>query len=189
MKARHFAAFAAVSIPLLIVTPVRAQGLCVDNTTCHGHACFSSLNCVNKFVNADCVRGDCIGHCAEACDPPTGSLLTCCACFCGGSVHDLKVQRIGSQLKLTWAGSCSPSDTDFEVYEGFIAGDFSSHKWTTCTTGGAMTHTMTPLPGNTYYLVVPRGPTTEGSYGRRSDLTERPQGVTVCLPLDGAACE
>ena len=36
--------------------------------------------------------------------------------------------------------------------------------------------------GDRYYLVVPRNPNDEGSYGTNSSAVERPQGSAVCIP-------
>jgi hypothetical protein len=79
------------------------------------------------------------------------------------------------------------TDGDYEVYEGEI-GDFSGHLPLECSTGGATSSTITPSGGNRFYLVVPRGATREGSYGQRSDHTERPPSATACLEQSIATC-
>jgi hypothetical protein len=93
----------------------------------------------------------------------------------------------GGDLVLHWSGSCSETDTDYEVYEGAL-GDFSSHVPSLCTTAGATTATLTPALGNTYYLVVPRNSQYEGSYGQDS-FGERPQGLSSCLTQVSAPCD
>ncbi|MGH9867612.1 MAG: FG-GAP-like repeat-containing protein [Candidatus Polarisedimenticolia bacterium] len=94
----------------------------------------------------------------------------------------LTVQSLpGGDLQLTWGSSCLPGDSDYEIYEGLL-GDFSSHVPGTCTTGGLLTHQLTPSPGDRYYLVVPRNALREGSYGLRSDGTERPASASSCMP-------
>ena len=95
-----------------------------------------------------------------------------------------------SSLVLSWgAGSCNPGDSDYEVYEGTIGGLFDSHGPRLCSTGGATTVTLSPGAGNTYYLVVPRNGVSEGSYGRRSDGSQRPQSTAACLPqVIASAC-
>ena len=93
----------------------------------------------------------------------------------------------GAQIQLTWGASCLASDTDYEVYEGSL-GAFYSHTMKLCTTGGATTATFMPAPGDSYYLVVPRGGGREGSYGVNSAGAERPPGVPACLPQSIAAC-
>ena len=83
-------------------------------------------------------------------------------------------------ITLNWAPSCLAGDTDFEIYEGTV-GDFTSHVPRFCSTAGGTTLTFPPSPGSTYYLVVPRNATREGSYGTDSNNVERPQGgVFAC---------
>ena len=91
----------------------------------------------------------------------------------------LVLKKAGDDLMLSWGRSCQSSDDDYEVYEGMI-GDFTGHVPMVCSTDGDTTTTIAPAAGNTYYLVVPRGPTREGSYGTDSDDKERPQGVGPC---------
>jgi hypothetical protein len=57
-----------------------------------------------------------------------------------------------------------------------------------CTTGGALSRSLTPAVGNTYYLVVPTHADREGSYGQDSSGTERPPGAGACLPQQVASC-
>ncbi|HET6374146.1 MAG TPA: FG-GAP-like repeat-containing protein [Candidatus Polarisedimenticolia bacterium] len=84
-------------------------------------------------------------------------------------------------LELSWGSSCAPGDSDFEVYEG-ILGDFGSHLPRACSTGGLMSYQLMPSAGDRYYLVVPRNGLREGSYGLRSDGTERPVSASACMP-------
>ena len=98
-----------------------------------------------------------------------------------GSGPPLLVSFAGNDLTLTWGSSCSASDTDYEIYEGTL-GLFTSHTARFCTTGGAATLTFPAPAGSAYYLVVPRNAAREGSYGRASDGSERPQGIEACLP-------
>lgn len=94
----------------------------------------------------------------------------------------LVLSKSGSDLiTLSWDVSCNPNDGDYEIYEGTI-GNFTSHVSRYCSTGNATSLTMTPDTGSRYYLVVPANGTREGSYGLRSDGTERPQGAFACLP-------
>jgi hypothetical protein len=86
----------------------------------------------------------------------------------------------------TGTPASSAGDTDFEIYEGTI-GDFAGHAPRLCSTGGATTATLTPASGSSYYLVVPRRASVEGSYGLRSDGTQRPAGAGACLPREIAA--
>ena len=43
-------------------------------------------------------------------------------------------------------------------------------------------------PGSTFYLVVPKSGTREGSYGKTSSGAERPPAVNQCLPQNVAVC-
>ena len=95
----------------------------------------------------------------------------------------------GGQILLDWSSSCSSGAVDYEVYEGSL-GNWTSHAFALCTTGGLTTATITPMISDSYYLVVPRTATQEGSYGRDSMGAERPPGAPQCLPqnLVGSAC-
>jgi hypothetical protein len=98
------------------------------------------------------------------------------------------VSAAGGNLTLTWGSSCRTSDTDYEVYEGTLDA-YYSHTQKLCSTGGATTATFPQPPGSTYYLVVSRNPACEGSYGKASDGSQRPQGTSACVPqLIAAAC-
>ena len=92
----------------------------------------------------------------------------------------LRIARLaGGQLMLTWDDSCSSSDDDYEIYEGFM-GAYPSHFAKLCSTGGATMATFSPDQFDRYYLVVPTDGTQEGSYGRDSAGVERPQGGGAC---------
>jgi len=89
----------------------------------------------------------------------------------------------GGDVMLSWNASCAALDTDFEIYEGAI-GAFSSHTPLVCGTGGVTSRTFTPGAGDVYYLVVPRNAFGEGSYGRRSDGSQRAPSTAACLPQE-----
>lgn len=95
--------------------------------------------------------------------------------------------RPDGNLVLSWGSSCTGSDSDFEVYEGTL-GDFTSHVAVACATGGALSAVVSPRAGESYYLVVPRNETREGSYGRTGDGSERPRPVSACLLQQIAGC-
>jgi hypothetical protein len=86
----------------------------------------------------------------------------------------------GDDVTLAWGDSCVDTDTDYEVYEGTI-GIWYSHEPRLCSTGGALSATLTPAAVDTYYLVVPRNASREGSYGTDSAGQEVPLGSSVCL--------
>ena len=93
----------------------------------------------------------------------------------------------GSDIVLAWGASCLVSDTDYAVYEGVI-GSFTSHLPKFCSTSGLTTITLTPAAASSYYIVVPRNGSREGSYGTDGTGTQRLQGSAFCLPQAIATC-
>jgi hypothetical protein len=109
---------------------------------------------------------------------PSGRIVT----------EDLTASKAtGDQITLSWGRSCTPSDTDYEIYEGSIP-SFYSHTSILCSTGGATTQTLTPASGSRYNLVVTKSGLREGSYGERTGSIERPQGTSACLPQELGSC-
>ena len=106
-----------------------------------------------------------------------------------GSLDDsLRLDHVGSgDVRLDWMPSCAPTDDDYEIYIGSL-GDYASHLPAACTTGGATTWTGAPTGQALYFLVVPTNGVREGSYGRRSDGTERPVGLATCRDSEPAVC-
>jgi hypothetical protein len=92
-----------------------------------------------------------------------------------------------STIRLSWqASACGPED--YGIYEGFI-GNWYSHTLADCTDdGGDLTEELTPSPGNTYYLVVARVESAEGSYGLTSEPQERPGASPACAPVQQLGC-
>ncbi|UCF67936.1 MAG: hypothetical protein JSV80_01170 [Acidobacteriota bacterium] len=83
-------------------------------------------------------------------------------------------------LTISWTASCSIGAEDYGIYEGTL-GSYYSHTAIDCNDAGAdLTEEVTPSGGDHYYLVVPLNPNDEGSYGRASSSTERPQGSSPC---------
>ena len=99
----------------------------------------------------------------------------------------LVLQKIGTSVRLTWGASCSPSDTDYSVYEGAI-GNFSSHSRLTCTTSSNTTAIIAPAAGGRYFLIGARNATSESSLGLMSNGAERPVGVISCAPRFSLQC-
>ena len=91
------------------------------------------------------------------------------------------------QISLAWGESCRLGDVDYEIYEGNL-GDFASHESVTCSTGGSTSALVVPAAGGTYYLIVPRNGTTEGTYGVTSAGVERPQSANPCLAVSYGSC-
>lgn len=92
------------------------------------------------------------------------------------------------RITLRWGASCGAGDDDYEIYEGPI-GEFAGHEPKLCTTGGQTTATFAPGADSVYYLVVARNSHREGSYGRRSDGSERPPAAAACVPQEIGACQ
>ena len=93
----------------------------------------------------------------------------------------------GGDVLLAWGDSCVASDSDSEIYEGAL-GSFSSREPRYCSTSGATTKLVTPLPGDRYFLVVPRNSTWEGSYGTNGQGIERVPVAASCVPQLIANC-
>ena len=91
-------------------------------------------------------------------------------------------------LTLTWGDSCNAGDTDYAVYEGAL-GDFSSHIPARCSTAGATTVSFFPSSIGTYYLVVPRTSSREGSYGVDSQGIQRDPSRNACAIQSVGACQ
>lgn len=131
------------------------------------------------------VGGDWVIRAVVNCAPTGGS----------GSVPDgatrpgqpLQMALVAGQLVLTWGSSCSATDNDYGVYQGFI-GAYYSHFSKVCTTGGATTTSFAPDGFNRYYLVVPHDGIQEGSYGLNRSGAERPQGGGACEGVQTVTC-
>jgi hypothetical protein len=114
----------------------------------------------------------------------------------GGRIAALTLQRNDSgsptaTITLTWAPSCSATDTDYEIYEGEIGAWYSHISaacGTICSTGGATSATFAAAAGDHYYLVVPRDNIVEGSYGSDSDGLERPASTAPCVGQSLGSC-
>jgi hypothetical protein len=91
------------------------------------------------------------------------------------------------ELLLSWGDSCSPLDTEFNVYQGTL-GSFQSHEPLACHLD-AHAMAFAPAVGDGYYLVVPTDGSHEGSYGTTSGGAERQQGLEACDVQLVGACE
>jgi hypothetical protein len=117
--------------------------------------------------------------------PPVGSGVVPDGRFVAGT--PLSVAKAGgAALTLAWDASCLAADDDYAIYEGSL-GVFTDHQPVSCSTDGGRSYTFVTSPGDRYYLVVPQSrfepamTLSEGSYGKRSDGSERPQNaVTAC---------
>jgi hypothetical protein len=93
-------------------------------------------------------------------------------------------------VSLIWTspGGCGYPE-DYAIYEGEI-GDWGSHVPVVCSDAqGNQEEHILPSPGNRYYLVVPLGSETEGSYGLDSNGEQRPPGdLDTCRPGRSFTC-
>jgi hypothetical protein len=104
-----------------------------------------------------------------------------------GEAAQLRADRSGATVTLSWDGSCLASDDDYAVYEGTL-GAFASHVPRLCSTAGARTTSLDLPAGSVYWLVVPRNAAAEGSYGAAADGVERPPSAAACLPASVGSC-
>jgi hypothetical protein len=99
-----------------------------------------------------------------------------------GTVLGLRVNKDSvnaGNLALDWDPSCSPYANDYSVHEGAV-GVWYSHTSVRCSTGGALSVTLSPQYGNTYYLVAPIFGTWTGSFGSNSAGAQRPDSDAPC---------
>ena len=81
-------------------------------------------------------------------------------------------------IDLSWSASCRDAP-DYSVYSGII-GDWYSHGFLTCSTGGVTTASFPIGGGDEYYLIVPiSADDDEGSYGTDGQ-NQRPRGIPIC---------
>ncbi len=100
----------------------------------------------------------------------------------------LTITRLGNgDLQLDWSAVCG-AGSDYGVYDGVLT-VLDDTNPVQCSTGGATSTTLTPAAGDRFYLVVANdGAGAEGSYGRRSDDSERPVSASACFPQSIGAC-
>jgi hypothetical protein len=115
------------------------------------------------------------------------------ACSSGGVspgtvTNTLFVNKSGANLALNWTAPGAPCITsNFGVYRGALPWSSYNHASLTCTTGS--TAYSTPAgSGSYYYLVVAQNSSKEGSYGTDSASTQRPPGISPCLPQQLGPC-
>jgi hypothetical protein len=136
----------------------------------------------HDYANGETAEGAAFVYLGSGSGSPAGRVPD------GSTGAPLRLAKAGAQISLTWDASCLLSDSDYEIYQGTIGGAFTSHTSIFCTTAGATSKTLTPAAASSYYLVVPRNATREGSYGKTSSGSERPQGASACLQQQIAGC-
>jgi hypothetical protein len=100
----------------------------------------------------------------------------------------LVLGKSGADIDFMWAAACG-TVTDYAVYEGPI-GDFENSSPLLCSTGGAISTTLTPGAGDRFYLIVPTSnDAVEGSYGQSSDGLERAPSSSACYLQTIEFCE
>ncbi len=99
-----------------------------------------------------------------------------------GTVLTLRVNKdtvVAGNLDLDWDPSCSPYANDYSVHEGAV-GTWYSHTSVRCSTGGALSVTLSPQSGDTYYLVAPISGSWTGSFGTNSAGAQIPDSDVPC---------
>jgi len=82
------------------------------------------------------------------------------------------------EIVIDWQPTCDADD--HAIYFGPL-GDFSTYTFAVCNAGMAGTFSVTPPGGDLFWVVVGQNGSLEGTYGYRSDLSERPgAGGTWC---------
>ena len=93
-------------------------------------------------------------------------------------------------VNLIWnaPGGCGHPE-DYAIYEGEI-GDWGSHSPVVCTDAqNNREERILASAGDRYYLVIPLGSDTEGSYGLNSKGEQRPPGdIVTCRPSQSLTC-
>lgn len=141
---------------------------------------------------------DLAGHTSQDCDlnHVPDECQAAPSCVGAGSVPDggalpgtpLRLDKAENDaVTLRWGASCATADGDYAVYEGQLGG-FTDRTPRTCSTGGALSFSLTPAAGNTYYLIVPVHADREGSYGTDGSGIERPQGTGACAQQVVRSC-
>jgi hypothetical protein len=99
-----------------------------------------------------------------------------------GTVPTLRVDKHAAtpgDLDLSWGASCSASGPDYAIHEGQL-GAWFSHAPLRCSSGLALSQTITPSGGDRYYLIAPISVGYTGSLGVDSAGIERPDGSPSC---------
>ena len=102
----------------------------------------------------------------------------------------LTIMKSGtSNLILNWAqpaGTCLTAD--YAIYRGTLPWTGYNHASVSCSTGGATSLTILSEIDSYYFLVTAQYGGGEGSYGLKSDNTQRPAASSPCFPLQIGTC-
>lgn len=175
------------------ITPGGAA-VCGNSAIEAGEACDGS-----NLGGQTCATFSCTGGGTLSCNAGCTSVNTSACLGCpgtgAGTVPDgrftpgplLNVTKAaGSNITLTWGAACG-AGSDYATYEGNLEAS-NSLQQRFCSSGGATTVTLAPSAANRYYLVTPLSGGNEGSYGKKSDGTERSPAATACVPQIVAVC-
>lgn len=107
-----------------------------------------------------------------------------------GTIPLLRLDRGGAgTVVLSWAPSPCSGAIDYGIYEGTL-GSWQSHEAVDCHDDfGDLSEEVVVGEGDSYFLVVPLGSETEGSYGRNSDGQERLESAQSCAPAQDLQCQ
>jgi hypothetical protein len=96
------------------------------------------------------------------------------------------------EITVEWSESCSGEAAEYAIYEGSLdtlrAGSWD-HVPVTCSAGTDLGETITPSPGNRFYLVTPVAGSYEGSLGESSGGVDRPLSGAACAPRGQTSCD
>jgi hypothetical protein len=132
--------------------------------------------------------GDAAGYPASCSSTdPTGTLRVAAPPPVAGGIGDsLRIERSGSELRLSWEPSCSTDAETYAIYEGNI-GVLRTGVWdvqpTDCSSGTALAQYLPTLRGDRFFLVVPLAGETEGRLGNDSGGTPRKAPNRTCAPV------
>ncbi len=169
--------FVVVAVALLLLASDRMAWSCcqLGSTVCGDPY---AINCNNGVVCFPPFR-----LCASSTCTSTLVGQTCLATTSEpGTVFTLRLRKNAlteGNLDLSWDPSCSPYASDYSVHEGAL-GSWYSHTPVGCSSGGALSMTITPRSGNRYYLVAPISGSWTGSFGTNSTGAERPDADSPC---------
>jgi hypothetical protein len=99
-----------------------------------------------------------------------------------GTVPTLLLNRsaqTSGDLDLSWGASCGASGPDYAIEEGEL-GVWFSHTPLSCSSGHALSMTITPSGGDRYYLIAPIAGDFTGSFGTTGAGLERPDAESSC---------
>ena len=95
-----------------------------------------------------------------------------------GTMMTATYDKTGDLITINWQPTCSADN--HAAFFGALGG-FSSYTHAECVMGVSGSQSVTPPPGNVFWVVVGVNGSREGTFGVKSDLNERPSdGAALC---------